>query len=70
MAREDESRPDHLQKPRRNPIDRLLAAGATSLDGDEKIVVAKLVDGNRQVRIPPQVLVLGAGEMVASLQGS
>src|SRR5229473_5660984 len=70
VAREDESSPDRLQKPGRNPIDGLVATGAPSLEGHKKILVAKLVDGDRQVRIPPQALVLGAGEVVTSLEGS
>jgi hypothetical protein len=70
VAREDESSPDHLQKPGRNPVDGLVATGAASLDGHEKILVAELVDGDRQVRIAPKALVLGAGEVVTSLEGS
>ncbi|MEA2590431.1 MAG: hypothetical protein QOD62_262, partial [Actinomycetota bacterium] len=49
MAREDKRRADHLEKPGRKPIDRLLAPWAASLEWDNKILVAEFIDRDRQV---------------------
>ena len=67
MSSENQGGSDHVEKPGGEPISVLLSAGTSPLQWDKEVVVSEFIEGQGEVGVSSQLLILGTPEMTASL---